>query len=290
MTVNSMFDDLDSTLQAILNDANAPLPLRNADVSFETPNRDFAPDQAAVNLFLVDVQEHRDLRDPVPITEYNGGVYSRRLPPLRVLCTYLVTTWSAQADALKVAEEHRLLALALAWFSRFSTIPGSFLQGTLAGQPFPPPSLVAQADGRVSSSEFWSALGIGPRPSFTVAVTIAIDLNVVIEDGPPVITKELRLQMKRGDTEEAIAIPGTRTTTFEIGGAVLETGTENPVAGAQVRLVEMGMIAETGADGRYQFYGLEAGDYNLQVTVGAAVTAHAITVPGAADDAYDVEV
>jgi len=231
-----MFDDLDSTLQAILNDANAPLPLRNADVSFETPDRDFAPDQAAVNLFLVDVREHRELRDPVPIIERNGDVYNRRLPPLRVQCTYLVTTWSDQADALRIAEEHRLLALALTWFSRFGVIPGSFLQGTLAGQPFPPPSLIAQTDGQLSSSEFWSALGIAPRPSFTVVVTIALDLNQVIEEGPAVITSEMRLQMKRGDTEEAIAIPGTRTTTFQIGGTVLQAGTDNPIAGALVRL------------------------------------------------------
>ena len=285
-----MFDDLDSTLLAILNDASAPLALRNADVSFGTPDRDFAPAQATVNLFLVDVREHRELRDPVPIIEHNGGAYNRRLPPLRVQCTYLVTTWSDQADALGVAEEHRLLALALVWFSRFGTIPGSFLQGTLAGQPFPPPSLIAQTDGQVSSSEFWSALGIAPRPSFTVVVTIALDLNVIIEEGPAVITREMQLQMKRGDTEEAIAIPGTRTTTFLIGGTVFQTGTDNPVDGADVRLVEYDMVMTTGADGRFEFIGLEAGNYNLEVTVGATTTGHAITVPGASDDAYDVEV
>ncbi|MFW5772151.1 MAG: Pvc16 family protein [Phototrophicaceae bacterium] len=285
-----MFDDLDSTLQAILNDASAPLTLRSADVSFETPDRDFAPDQATVNLFLVDVREHRELRDPVPIIERNGDVYNRRLPPLRVQCTYLVTTWSDQADALRIAEEHRLLALALAWFSRFGVIPGSFLQGTLAGQPFPPPSLIAQTDGQLSSSEFWSALGIAPRPSFTVVVTIALDLNQVIEEGPAVITSEMRLQLKRGDTEEAIAIPGTRTTTFQIGGTVLQAGTDNPIAGALVRLVEYGVTVATGTDGRFQFIGLEAGNYNLEVTAGAVVTTQAVTVPGASDDAYDVEV
>jgi hypothetical protein len=285
-----MFHDLDSTLQAILNDPTAPVILRDADVGFETPDRDYAPAQATVNLFLVDVREHRQLRDPVPIVEQNGGVYNRRLPPLRVQCTYLVTTWSSQADALKVAEEHRLLALALVWLSRFGTIPGSFLQGSLAGQPYPPPSLVAQTDGQITSSEFWSALGVPPRPSFTIAVTIALDLNVVIEEGPPVITKELRLEMKRGDTEEAIAIPGTRTTTFEIGGTILEAGTDNPIAGAEVALVEYGAVIETSGDGRFQFHGLEAGNYTLEVTVSGATTAHPITVPGASDDAYDVEV
>ena len=66
-----MFHDLDSTLQAILDDPAAPAQLLAADVSFETPEKGYAPGQPTVNLFLFDVHENRSVRDPVPI-----GVHS----------------------------------------------------------------------------------------------------------------------------------------------------------------------------------------------------------------------
>ena len=39
-----MFDDLDATLRAVLADAAAPADVRTAEVSFDTPDRDFKPD------------------------------------------------------------------------------------------------------------------------------------------------------------------------------------------------------------------------------------------------------
>src|SRR5258706_3643559 len=103
-----MFQDLDDTLEAILDDAGAPPELRAAVVSFETPDKNFAPVQATVNLFLYEVKENRSLRDPVPITEIVAGQFIRRMPPLRVDCCYLVTAWSPQAGAAKIVEEHLL--------------------------------------------------------------------------------------------------------------------------------------------------------------------------------------
>ena len=50
-----MFHDLDSTLTAILDDGTAPTELHDADVSFETPDRNFAPAQPTENLFLFEV-------------------------------------------------------------------------------------------------------------------------------------------------------------------------------------------------------------------------------------------
>ena len=38
-----MFQDLDTTLEAMLDDAAAPTDLRNADVSFDTPDKDYKP-------------------------------------------------------------------------------------------------------------------------------------------------------------------------------------------------------------------------------------------------------
>src|SRR2546421_4503338 len=218
-----MFQDLDTTLKKILGDAGAPLPLRNADVSFEPPDKSFAPTQPTINLFLYEVKENRELRDPEPIVVMSGGTFVRRMPPLRVESVYLVTTWSDKTGAAKIAEEHLLLGEAIAWLSRFPVIPNTFLQGSLAtpAQPFPPPTMVAQMDANKNAGEFWSALGSTPRPAFYLSVTISIDLGLERPEGPPVVSKETVLKEKKppGITEPVLA------DIFEIGGTIRNANT-----------------------------------------------------------------
>jgi hypothetical protein len=200
-----VFDDLDSTLRALLDDDAAPAELRNADVSFETPGKDYRPSLSTVNLFLHEVHENRELRDPVPITVAQDGMFSRALPPLRVDCSYLVTAWSSLDGAVKVATEHRLLGEALGWLGCFGTVPERFCRGRLVDQPYPPPTVVAQLTGRHDSSEFWHSLGTPPRPAFSLTVTVAVELAVVEPDGPRVETTVLRIAAPAGadgpDTE-----------------------------------------------------------------------------------------
>ncbi len=194
-----MFQDLDSTLRTLLDDGEAPASLRNADVSFETPDKNYRPAQATINLFLYEVKENRTLRDPEPVFTLRDGNYVREMPPLRVDCSYLVTAWSSQDAALKVAEEHLLLGQALAWLARFGTLPERFYQGQLAGQPYPPPTLVAQMEGKQNISEFWNALGIAPRPAFTLLITVALTLDVSEPEGPRVETTVLRITSPQGE-------------------------------------------------------------------------------------------
>jgi hypothetical protein len=171
-----VFDDVDASLKALLADADAPAELRAADVVFDTPGRDFAPAQTTIDLFLHDVQENRTLRDPAPVLERNGDVIVGRRAPLRVDCTYLTTVWSTKSGGLKAADEHRLLGLALLWLGRFAEIEDRHLQGTLKlpPQPAPPPLTVAQTREGQPMGEFWTALGIAPRPAFSLTVTVAL--------------------------------------------------------------------------------------------------------------------
>ncbi len=230
-----MFQDLDSTLTKILDDAAMtaasmvpPLTeLLNAEVSFITPDRTFPPSvsQATVNLFLYDVKENRELRDPVPILEKVGNSFIRRVPPVRVDCSYIVTSWSNATAGNQVVEEHRLLAQALLWLSRFPTIPPPYLQGGLTIQPFPLATMVAQMDANKNAGEFWSALGIAPRPAFYLTVTIALELS--LEDtGPLVLTHFTDVTPGQGVAQETLA---------QIGGRVL--GPQVTVARAQATLV-----------------------------------------------------
>jgi hypothetical protein len=277
-----MLSDLDATLTAILDDPAAPTELRNADISFEPPDRLFNPPVATVNLFLYEVVENRILRDPAPIIEKIGGVFVRRQPPLRADCSYMITSWGTGTGPARIAEEHRLLSQALLWLSRFPIIPDNFLQGSLVNPPFPHPTMVAQMNEGRNLGEFWTALGQSPRPSFNLLVTIAMDLGVETPEGPPVITKDMRLLQKDK--------PATQERWFQIGGTVSEAlSPPNVVSGAQVRLVERDQTAVTDDQGRFTFTLLLAGNYTLEVSkAGFTTTTKSITVPGASPDAYDV--
>ncbi len=221
-----MFQDVDEALRVIL--SAAPDPVGSAEVDFVSPEHGYGPSHPTLNLFLYDVKENRELRDPVPIDTRANGLVMRRRPPLRMDCAYLVTAWTgADAGAAQQIEaEHRLLGRTLAWLSRFAEIPVNQLTGDLAGQPFAPPMWVAQTEEGRDAGEFWSALGIAPRPAFNLMVTIALDLQGGF-DAPMVTTLTARsLQIDRPNSAEDRAT---------IGGVVRDAAGA-PVPRAWVRL------------------------------------------------------
>lgn len=248
-----MFDDLDATLKAMLSDSGAPADLRNADVAFDTPDKDYQPSQATVNLFLHEVAENRTLRDEARLIERTGDTYTSRLPSLRLDCSYLVTTWSVQAGGLKAQEEHHLLGLALAWLSRFPVIDNRFLQGTLntPPQPYPLAAVVAQTNEGQPMGHFWSALGVSPKPAFSLTVTITIDPFDEVDQFGVV---------------QAVRIETTSLQFPALAGQVF-TSALNPVPGATVTVMETGAQQTSGADGGFAFDGLAFGTYTLTVQV-----------------------
>ncbi|MDN3354876.1 DUF4255 domain-containing protein [Actinomadura sp. DC4] len=191
-----MIDDLDASLLRLLGDARAPEAVRDADVSFETPARTYAPSRPTLNLFLHQVTENQTLREAAPFADRSGPSVLSRRPPLRVDCGYLVTAWSdlAAGSAVRVAQEHRLLGAALAWLSGFSAIPAAYLQGACATQEFPPPVVVARphAPGE-EPGQFWTALQIPPRPALGLLVTLSLDVAPAADLGPPVAGIDVRL-------------------------------------------------------------------------------------------------
>ena len=245
-----MFDLLDKTLEKLLDEPRigAPFPeLLNADASFVTPEKGYSYTQETVNLFLYETKENRELRDAEPILEQRNGMSVRRRPPLRVDCTYLVTAWSKQTLAAKVAAEHRLLGQALNWLSRFPEIPEAYLVASgLTGQVFAPPTLVAQMDPVKNAGEFWSALGIAPRPFFNLVVTVALDLDRAFE--APIVTT-LTSSYHPGD-------PASAEMRILIGGTVYDSA-GNPVPRAWVQIEPAGPAQFTDAGGRFIFADVE---------------------------------
>jgi len=164
-------------------------------------------------------------------------------------CASLVTAWSQKTGGAKTEEEHRLLGQALRWFSRFPVIQLVHLTAGLKDQPYALPTLVAQMPGDANLGQFWSALGIAPRPSFYLTVTIAMlpldETNV----GPPV-------QTLRTEFMSVLAPQLTGLVKDQQGKAL---------AAAQIRISETGQSVTTDASGRYVMVGLAFGTYTFVV-------------------------
>jgi len=274
-----MIQDLDTTLKTIFDDILAPAKLRNAEIKFETPVKTYNPGSPTINLFLLEVKENRVLRDPVPIIEFSAGAFTQKQPPVRVDATYVVTAWSAEVGEDKISEEHELLALALAWLSRFPVVPGALLPS----QPFPVTLFTALPDNRLNIGEFWSALGIPPRAAFTLTATVALDLAVAMPFGPPVDSKEmiykklLAPQTMGAKIDEAI----------EIGGIVTQSGAA--VDGATVEIASLGLSTLSDAEGRFRLSILRAGNYTLQASKGGSSASLFIPVPPTVLNQYDIQ-
>ncbi len=283
-----MFQDLDATLKKILDDPTMAAPpfapplteLLNADVSFQTPDKNFAPAQPTVNLFLYEVKENRTLRDPVPIIDRQGDFFLRRMPPLRVDCKYLVTAWSNQAGPARIVDEHRLLAEALLWLSRFPTVPASYFQGTMVNQPFPPPVLVGQVDDETNAGQFWSALGISPRSAFHLIVTVALDLQLAL--GGALVTTTIANFQQDGDA-------ATAEEWINIGGRVRDNAGQ-PVQGAWVRLEPTRQVEYTDENGNFVFVRVRrAPNYTLRVVAqGLGQITRSLDIPSPSGE-YDLQ-
>ena len=270
-----MFQDLDGTLEKLIRQAATPEfdPLRAAEVSFAMPDKEFKPvnENPTVNLYLYETHENRELRDPVPIVRLRGQEFVRSRPPLRVDCRYLLTAW-AKDDGDKVKTEHQLLGQSLRWLSRFPLIPAeldnqAILVGGLKDPAFPHPTMTAQMDDGKRLGEFWSALGIPPRPCFIVVVTLAMDLGVEWDAGPRVAAKQFRDGIRSPDGTQQL-VPGTAgTQTLQIGGIVFgpdPDGVDKPLGGVDVQLLERELTTRTDAFGRYAFRLKGAGEFTLR--------------------------
>jgi hypothetical protein len=278
-----MFDDLDASLVQLINDAPAgELPeLRNADVTFVTPESAFSPAQPTVDLFLYEVRENRDRRDSRPIVERNGEHFTTRPAPLRTDCAYIVTTWAAgPPGAARVAAEHQLLGQALTWLSRFGTLPDRYLQGIL-GSPdrlYPPPALVAQHDPNQNAGDFWVAMGIPPRPAFGLTVTVELDLGAPV-GGDLVSTFDTAFP----------AAGAADAPWIGVGGRIVDTVAGDGIEDAVVDLLDLRLRTRSGVEGRYAFPRVPPGAHTIRV-VGRGFTPRAqpLAVPGRPED-YLVE-
>jgi uncharacterized protein DUF4255 len=196
-----VFYDLDATLTELIQRELPSSMVPQVGISFATPGGDFPTASVtlpAVNLFLYDIVENKDLRNRQPIearavtgtarihgkdVEVAPGTVVRAPAPVRVDCHYLVTTW-AKSGGQPEEVEHRLLGFVLRALLRHREIPTAMLQGVLKRQPFPVKTAAIQGDVHRPRGDFWQALGGKPRACFDYRVTVCIELGEIDLLGP----------------------------------------------------------------------------------------------------------
>lgn len=192
-----MLNDLDSSIQTLL-ERDLPASLvAQIDISFDAPDDQFPPPRIklpAIDLFLYDVRENRELRSNEPLLRrQDNGSATLQAPPVRVDCSYLITAWARESSTTPVQDEHSLLGEVMRVLLRYPALPAEVLQGSLAGPDLPLPSSVLQPGRLQSLGEFWQALGGKPKTALNYQVTVALDPHAPI-DAALVLEKVLQMR------------------------------------------------------------------------------------------------
>ena len=253
-----MFADLDESLRQLLVQ-RGNLDHGEVDIAFDMPTRNWASgiSKPTVNLYLYDIRENTELRDPsawkVRRGDNNTAIKSR--PLVRVDLTYRIT-----AFANNVEDEHRLLARSLLTLLQHPMLPEDILQGIVAGQEIP--TVTAKPDGLIQSpADYWGALDNDIKPSIDYKVTIRMDLNQEITVG-----LALTSHIKLGRTVNGQSATDIEDLPLQIGGRIHDR--DNPtegIADATVTLLERALDAVTDDEGRYKFRGVPEGTYTLVI-------------------------
>ena len=191
-----MFHDLDATLAALV---QGELPMRNVAISFASPDDQFPPSSVtlpAIAFFLYDVRENVELRTNQWETQRQpNGMTTRKRPPARVDCSYLITAWPSENAPNPAQDEHRLLGEVLKVLLRHRRIPETYLHGELIGQEPPLPAKIIAENQLQSLGEFWQAMGGRPKATLHYGITLSVDVFDSEDVGPEVTEKIIKLSL-----------------------------------------------------------------------------------------------
>jgi hypothetical protein len=232
----------------------------------------------ALNVYLVELRENRQLRSNERVRAVQNGIVSETPAPRRIDCHYLITAWSP-AELTPAVEptldEHALLAeVTGVLMQNEALIPREVYAPDPLPTIFPPevadaelPTAVLPVEGFLKLAEFWGTMGEGHRwkPAVYLVVTIPVILRTEI--AVPMVTTRITEYRQTGK-------PETAEVWIQIGGHVLdatsplEDGSPAPVAGAWVRLENIGgeplQTTGTNDEGRFTFGRLRPGGYQLR--------------------------
>jgi hypothetical protein len=231
----------------------------------------------ALNVYLVDLRENRQLRSNERVRTVQNGIVSETPVPRRVDCQYLITAWSPAEITPAVEptlDEHALLGEVTGVLIRNeSLIPREVYAPDPLPATFPPevadaelPTVVLPGEGFPKLAEFWGTMGANHRWKPAVYLVVTIPVLLRTEIAGPMVTTRITKYRQTGK-------PETAEEWIQIGGHVLSTplppdNTPQPVTGAWVRLETLtgeGLrTTETDPEGRFTFSALRAGRYRVR--------------------------
>jgi len=267
-----MINDLDETIRKLVM-THARFDENSVDITFDQPTGDWAAGltRPTVDFYLYDIRENLELRNQEWTVERRpDGTGAKRIAPLRYSLSYLVTVWTQN----QVEDEHAILWRVLAALARHPTMPQELLQGEMRGQPYAILAQTAQPSMAIGNMpDLWGVMENQLRPSLDYVVTVAMDRDVAFT-GPLVLTKRIRVG-QRGEEAWDQEI-------LQVAGMVrAKDDPQRPMAGAVVRLADLGLETETDAYGRYRFANVPAGEHSMEVVVGGRTERRSIQVPPA---------
>jgi len=201
-----MIDQLDKTLENLLKRELSQDLVSQVKISFATPDDAFLKelDQSkAIDLFLYDIRENRELRtNEWHVERKAGNMATKKRAPVRVDCSYLVTAWGKDPP-----DEHHLLREVMVVLLRHPILPREVLHDGLKVQDPAMPAATLQPGRLQSMGEFWQALGGKPKAALHYTVTVIVD---PFEDGGdfrvPVVTEKtikIRQVHEKGGTSSS---------------------------------------------------------------------------------------
>ena len=291
-----MLDSIDNMLRQLLL-TQVPGITNPLQVRFEPPDDDWRTyvkslDMVALNVYLVEMRENRQMRSCGRIREVNLGLVTEKPLPRYVDCQYLITAWDRVPVSMAVEPtivEHELL-----WGVTSALINADPLTPTKIFFPSPLPSgfpaLIADAEipttvlpqeGFGKHAEFWGTMPGNNhpwRPSVNLILTLPVT-QPVIQAGPMVTTRIT--QYRISDSVSGVEMWA------EIGGTVYDATVASPMELPDVWVaIEDAagqQLATTTTDsfGRFIFNQIRPGTYQLRfIAVNRpAAPPRSITIP-----------
>lgn len=222
-----MIKNIDEVLQLYLFYELGEPDSSKLDFSFGTPTKDWSSsiEQDYISIYLLDIDENRQLRRNEWQREYEADGIKSSKPPAMLDLYYLIMAFDKDKDS---AREHELMSEILRAVYRFSSIEkGGYgltpelqkLLEVITIDVYPKGYL----DDRLGL-QLWSAIDQNARPFTLLKVTAPLELGIE-RSGPPVKTKDISYEPLK---ERLYAISGR--VIFEEGGAQM------PIASASVTL------------------------------------------------------